>query len=66
MQSYDLFRELIELEKGEYPIPYDQNLQTTTNGVMIDYLRFIAKNDGRTLKWHINKAIETYIQTLGE
>lgn len=64
MKTFDEF--LIEKDNtlGYYPKDYDEKLQTTTSGLMLEYVRYIASVDGRTLKWHITKAIEMYIQQL--
>ena len=58
---------VMQLE-GNASLPIDvkieRKLQTNCVKLYLDYLDNVCENDGRTLKWHINQALEQYVMRL--
>lgn len=64
MISFHDFLNELDQKNGSFPGDSVFKLRVNVSKLSVEYLRAVSKNDGRTLTWHINKAIELYIESL--
>lgn len=65
MKTFNDYLDALDLEHGAFPQDSRHALRVTVSKLSVDYLRTVSELQGNNLTWHINKAIEMYIQSLG-